>query len=633
MCAALALFAAACDGDDGAPPTTAAAPSATAAPSPTPAPELGSLIGERADLPPNGAIDLAQRYHQTSQRAPVSKPFAGEANVGDAREFRTISLTSAAIAGLVPPDIHTVRAELLAKSEHAYFYVDEAIGGDVAAAQEAALLFEEQTWPAVTSVFGEPLSPGVDGDPRIIVLHAPLGGVGGYHSDDDRYLRAVRPFSNEAEMVYMDRTLRMGGAAFNVVLAHELQHLIHGSNDQGEESWTNEGLSETASGLAGGSLSSIGAFEARPETQLNDWDSARSLPHYGAGAAFYTYLAGRVGGDAVLGAIAREPGDGAAGVEAFLASIGQPLTFSQVFADWVAANILNQAEGPYGNPAGSRQMRIERDLGTGQPAEDAAPQFGTHYYSLLDLTGGEYELRFSGGASAAVLPAIDAAHPQAWWANAGDDTDTRLTREIDLTTTTAPMLQFSTWFDIEGWYDWGYVSVSTDDGVTWDALPGEHTLSEDPVEKAYGPGYTRRSGGGEDPSWVDEFISLEAYAGQKILLRFEYVTDEASHGRGWAVDDIRISGTSLDDRAAADPEWSAEGWVPIDRPLPQTWMVRLIATAADGAPFVLDMPVSAGGEGVLRFNADGLRDPVIAIAGTAEGTNATAPYRIELARP
>jgi hypothetical protein len=150
-------------------------------------------------------------------------------------------------------------------------------------------------------------------------------------------------------MVCMDQTLRAGGDAFNVVLAHEFQHLVHAKNDENEESWVNEGLSETASGLVGGAVSSVNTFAARPYTQLNNWESG-SIAHYGAGAAFFRYVASRFGGDPSHGAVARARRDGPAGVDEFLASIGVPLRFRDVFADWIAANVLNREGGPYGNP-------------------------------------------------------------------------------------------------------------------------------------------------------------------------------------------------------------------------------------------------------------------------------------------
>ncbi len=520
----------------------------------------------------------------------------------------------------------------MAKSTHAYFYEDAALDVDPAAVQEAADKFEATVWPAVTAVFGEPLTPGVDGDPRIIVLQADLGGAaGGYYSGDDQFLKAVRPLSNEAEMVYMDRTLRAGGEAFNVVLAHELQHLVHAKNDQNEESWVNEGLSETASGLVGGATSSVNSFAARPYTQLNNWESG-SIAHYGAGAAFFRYLASRFGGDPSLGAVARAQHDGPAGVDEFLASIGEPLRFRDVFADWIAANVLNREGGPYGNPENPVEITISNELADGAPIEGEAHQFGTDYYALKGLDAGDFVLRFQGKPDVPVLPGDPPPGGAMLWGNAEDDIDTTLTREVDLAGATEPVLTFRTWYDIERWYDWGYVSVSTDGGATWEALPGDQTSLDDPTKVALGPGYTGKSGGGDDPAWVDERVSLARFAGQKVLLRFEYVTDGGTHGRGWAIDGVAIEGTAFRDPDLTDAGWRSAGWVRLDRPLPQTYVVRLIERRAGGETSVLDVPLDAGRRGELRFSAAGVDEATVAIAGSTEGTDEPVPYTVALER-
>jgi immune inhibitor A len=605
----------------------ATAPAATATPSPRP---LAAQIGVRGNLPMNDAIGLAASYGRTAGRAATAKPFAGEPDVGTTRDFTVVRLSGSALQGNAPPVVATVSATLLAKSPHAYFYEDAGLTVEPAAVQQAADKFEATVWPLVTAVFGEPLTPGVDGDPRIIVLQADLGGgTGGYYSGDDAYLKAVRPLSNEAEMVYMDRALKAGGESFNVVLAHEFQHLIHAKNDAGEEAWVNEGLSENASGLVGGAVSSTNSFAAQPQTQLDDWEGG-SLAHYGAGAAFFRYLASRFGGDASLGAIAREPGHGEAGVDQFLASTGDPARFRDVFADWVAANVLNREAGPYGNPGQPLKLTIKHDLAVGSPVEGQAHQFGTDYYSVKGIDAGDFVLRFAGKPQVALLPAEPPAGGVVLWGNAEDGIDTTLTRDVDLTGTATPALTFKTWYDIERWYDWGYVSVSTDGGMTWQALPGDQTSTNDPARAAFGPGYTGESGGGETAAWVDERVSLAPYAGKKILLRFEYVTDGSTHGNGWAIDDVAIEGTSFHDATLTDPAWRSNGWVRIDGPLPQTYVVRLIEKLAAGDVRVLDVPLDGSQQGELRFSGAGVDEATVAIAGSTEGTNEGAPYTVEL---
>lgn len=540
-------------------------------------------------------------------------------------------ISAAAYSGDEPPEQATITATLHAKSEHAYFYIDDAIDADTSGAEDAADAFEARVWPKITQVFGLPAIPGVDGDPRVIVLQADLGSaVGGYYSPDDSFLRSVRPQSNEAEIVYLDQSLSMGGEAFNVVLAHELQHLVHANVDSDEEAWVNEGLGEAASGLVGGAMSSVESFAAQPSIQLTGWSSEGSSAHYGAGAAFTRYLAHRFGGDPALGAIARARGDGAAGIDEFLAGAGAGLSFRDAFADWIAANALDRVEGPYANPGSPIDAQLEDTLTPGARVDTDATQFGTDYYLLDGLDPAPYTLHFEGARDVDVLSSSAPDGGSLLWSNAQDDIDTRLTREIDLTRATAPVLTFRTWFDIEPWYDWGYVAVSTDGGGTWRALEGTHTNADDPVATSYGPGYTDTSGGGDVPQWVEERMSLEEFAGRRIQLRFEYVTDGSTHGEGWAIDDVAVEDAAFHDPDGADAGWDFDGWVRIDAPLHQAWIVRLIASDASGEPVVRDAQISSEGVGALSFDATGLHDVVVAIAGATEGTTQLAPYTIEL---
>jgi hypothetical protein len=624
LLAPLLLVLAACN--DSSTPTPPTPTEERAVSTPAPAAPIPSL-----DLPSNDPIALAARYRKTDGPAATSKPFGGEPMLGSTRAFVVSRITGAAISRDAPPETVTVSATLHAISPHAYFYADDAIEPDREELQSAADKFEATAWPQITAAFGEPLSPGVDGDPRIIVLQADLGGaVGGYFSGDDAYLRAVRPQSNEAEMVYLDRTLRPGGNTFNSVLAHELQHLIHHANDRSEDAWVNEGMSEAALVIAGGARTSLSRFGSSPETQLNDWPSTRTRPHYGAGAAFFGYVAHQLGREAILGEIAREPADSVAGVERFVSSASPSSSFRAMFADWIVANIVNLDEGPYANPS-PLETHVQYELAPGDVADSEAHQFGTDYYALTDIYGeevGDFILRFHGDASVNVLPA--AAHDEGpvWWSNVGDAIDATLTYGIDLTGAEEPALEFRSWYEIEPWYDFGYVSVSADAGATWEALPTEHTITDDPVQVALGAGIFGRSGGDEEAAWVDDRVDLEQFAGQDILLRFEYVTDGSTHGRGWAVRDIHLEGAASERAVAPD----AAGWMQLDAPIPQEYIVRLILTMEDGTVDVRDIALDDARSGDLPFNSDGVRDAVVAIAGATVGTTNTAPYRIELSR-
>ncbi|WP_419812218.1 hypothetical protein [Bacterioplanoides sp.] len=123
---------------------------------------------------------------------------------------------------------------------------------------------------------------------------------------------------------------------------------------------------------------------------------------------------------------------------------------------------------------------------------------------------------------------------------------------IDLTNASAPLaLTLNTWWEIESvnpnenGFDLMAISVSTDNGETWEDLARLNPLSDpvgtDDVDRAPLP-YSNR-GYNRAPAWLAlEPISLSEFAGQQIRLRIGFATqDEFYNGfRGWLVDDIAI---------------------------------------------------------------------------------------------
>ena len=151
-----------------------------------------------------------------------------------------------------------------------------------------------------------------------------------------------------------------------------------------------------------------------------------------------------------------------------------------------------------------------------------------------------------------------------WFGGKADQIDTTLRRAVDLTGKTSAALSFWTWYDIEQYWDFGFVQVSTDGGSTWTSLPIAGTTSEiDPQGMlsiaANLPGFTGNSGG-----WVLKTADLSAYAGQNILLQFRYMTDWGTTMAGFYVDDISVtadgSAVFTDDVETLDPAWTAAGW-------------------------------------------------------------------------
>src|SRR5258708_24348678 len=83
-----------------------------------------------------------------------------------------------------------------------------------------------------------------------------------------------------------------------------------------------------------------------------------------------------------------------------------------------------------------------------------------------------------------------------WWSNRDDKTDTRLTHTFDLSGVNKATLSFWLWYATEQEWDYGYVEVSTDNGLTWKALSTQDSAAASGHNNPYGPADTRHIGGG-----------------------------------------------------------------------------------------------------------------------------------------
>ena len=152
-----------------------------------------------------------------------------------------------------------------------------------------------------------------------------------------------------------------------------------------------------------------------------------------------------------------------------------------------------------------------------------------------------------------------------------------LTREIDLTAVSGPVeFSYWTWYDIEEGWDYLYLEASVD-GKTWKIIDTPACSNEDKSGNAYGCGYTGKSGGGSEAKWIHETVHLSGYAGKKVQLRFEYVTDAALNGEGLLLDDLAIEAANYtEDFEAGDGGWESAGFARIENILPQTFRLALV---------------------------------------------------------
>ncbi|MFJ3643533.1 immune inhibitor A domain-containing protein [Streptomyces sp. NPDC090108] len=146
-----------------------------------------------------------------------------------------------------------------------------------------------------------------------------------------------------------------------------------------------------------------------------------------------------------------------------------------------------------------------------------------------------------------------------WWSGSGDNLKNTLTRSVDLTGKSSATLGLDGWYDIENGFDYLYAEVSTDGGANWNALDGTVDGQPVPRDGSGKPALTGTADGYKKLSY-----SLDAYAGQKVQLRFRYQTDGGVAQKGFAADEIAVTadGSTLfsDNAESADAGWTASGF-------------------------------------------------------------------------
>ena len=305
--------------------------------------------------------------------------------------------------------------------------------------------------------------------------------------------------------------------------------------------------------------------------------------------------------------------DGVSGVNAYLRAYDA--TFEDVFVDWVVANYLDEDSGRYAHEGADVSIATVTTIEETGEGDGDVHQFAADYLEVDPPAGGGI---FTFDGSDEVGIGIEPVNGPFWWSNIGDSIDSRLTREFDLSGLDSATLRFRTWFQTEHGWDYAYVAASRDGGRTWEALSGRHTTDYDPVGKAYGPGYS----GDSDGEWLQEEIDLTPYAGGKVLLRFEYVTDDAANARGFAVDDIEIPELDFVDGADSDGGWRAEGFRHIEGPLAQRFVVKFVDLRKPPRVGAVSLDTDNRGS-VLLGNS-----PVtIVISAVTENTTEAASYR------
>lgn len=451
------------------------------------------------------------------------------------------------------------------------------------------------------------------------------------------------------------------------VFAHEWQHLLHYYTDPFEGNWINEGLSDFAQTLVGyvdgkatvfdrGADSHLYCFQGfgivqtpfntnprdcgGPENSLNLWGDGDNpnavLADYGIAYSFMLFLYDRYGLD-IMSKLHRDGAkQGLASLDAALDAEGAPDMY-KVLHDFQSMALLDKiVESRHGIVLGVDKKRVttpslRSTLNLANTTLNRTPGAAPNGADYVPLQGADkkvipgWNLRSLSFEGAKTLPSLplkwtsvtnDADRPGNAVLWSGDGNNTNATAVLSVTVPTAdPTLRFLAKYGAEFGFDYGYVVVSTDGGATYTPVAGDKT-----VPAPLGPGLNGTTAG-----FQPHTFNLSAYAGQTVLLGFQYVSDGGVNEGGLKIDDVTLGGAAVSDGANIAAFKSPTQI----RPTPvHNWNVKLIGI---NEKYSFALQLESNGKSTINLNRTQLLlmsafPTVVAVVAYDEPTEQVAQY-------
>ncbi len=622
---------------------TVEVPAETVAAEPTPSvimtePAANTATGtlltlEDTIVPVNDPVDLADRLGGLSNVPSTLIDPDAPYSVGAVKDFW--------VSNVDTNENFRITAVLRYVGENTYFWIQESVNYDPDDLEALGDTFDQDIVPTNREFFGTEWNPGVDGDPHIYILYAgDLGyALAGYFSSADEINPLAHEYSNAHEMFLINSdNVYLWEEYIYGTLAHEYQHMIHWYTDRNESTWMNEGFSMLAELLNGYDIGGHDySYLVNTDIQLTDWgdEVGSNSPYYGASFLYMAYFLDRFGED-VTKAVVAHPENSMESIDLVMNEMGirdpltgEIITANEIFADWAVTNLLldpsvGDGRYDYGNYNPIQASLTETVVGFPQDSlRRSVHQYGVDSIKFTNLEG-DVNLVFTGSTTVDLMPSDAYSGEYMFYSNKGDESDMTLTREFDFTGVSEPIeISYHTWYDLEEDYDYLYLAASTD-GETWQILTTPSCTTLDISGNSYGCGYNGATGG-----WIEETVDLSQFAGEKVTLRFEYVTDAAVNGEGLLLDDIRVDAISyFTDFEPDEGGWFAEGFARVTNELPQEFEVSIIVM--DGGTTVTHLDLSENNTVSIQLNLDAGDEVILVVSGTTPFTNQTASYQIGL---
>ncbi len=385
------------------------------------------------------------------------------------------------------------------------------------------------------------------------------------------------------------------------VFAHEYQHLIHHYVDPNEVNWVNEGLSDFTEVITGyadisrhvdekghdsHTNSYLGweavahpdwnpiPYDAGPENSLTAWGDqgdGEILADYGTAMFFMNYADSQLTAENGP-AYAKDffhtwqhtQTDGIQGMNDALAASGSSETFANLFRNAQVSALADGYVDDGATVSGATEAELQNlaanatvNINDQANATPGAPPWGSDY---LDLGAGSALTSVVFDGSESYASGTDwVVDGNGYFTNPDEDGD-RYADNLDASMARAvsadgAVLSFDHYYAMELGWDFGFVQVSTDGGVTWQSLSCTGTTSDHDPDAlgsivANLPGY---NGPSADQSVTDTngsaasplHATCDPLPAGTDYIAFRLMTDGAVEFDGWHVKNIQLDGVDV----------------------------------------------------------------------------------------
>ena len=250
---------------------------------------------------------------------------------------------------------NTIDCQLLKTTNRIYFYVEKEWYSNLKEKNQLDSIlynlaneFEYKIYPTLTASLGSEDNPGIDGDPRIIVVLAPFKeNFNGYIRERDRYSRNFDEKSNEGQIIYLNSNslFKDSFETLSYELAHEFSHLIVLKQKPYVDTWYYEFIAEFSSVLL--DYDKTGSFLRQraqslsylTELKLKDWENREE--DYGKVRMLVQYLMEQFGESVILNTLKYPSNDPIESLNDSLRQNGIFQSFDDIFLNWLIANVIN----------------------------------------------------------------------------------------------------------------------------------------------------------------------------------------------------------------------------------------------------------------------------------------------------